>query len=80
MITAMFITIVANTVSPTDRRQNQAEGEGFEPPRACALPVFKCGEYRPTASLMVPSGALPSGLTMPVVPLDPECARLIPES
>ena len=57
----------------------RAEGEGFEPPRACALPVFKCGECRPEASPMVPSGVLAQGLSIPVVPLNPECARPIPE-
>jgi hypothetical protein len=27
-----------------------AEGEGFEPPRACALPVFKTGAFNRSAT------------------------------
>ena len=70
----MGVSEVANLV------KDQAEGEGFEPPRACALPVFKCGEYCPAASLTVPSGVLQQELTIPVVPMDHEYTRCIPES
>jgi hypothetical protein len=32
-------------------RQSLAEGEGFEPSKACALPVFKTGAFDHSATL-----------------------------
>ena len=39
----------------------EADGEGFEPSNACALPVFKCGGYAPGVCLLVPHRVLLSG-------------------
>ena len=45
-------------------RGRETEGVGFEPTRACALPVFKCGAGRPGVSPVIPSSVVLTGVSV----------------
>ncbi len=52
------------TISDRKPLTSRAEGVGFEPTRACALPVFKCGDCHTELSLQVPLRVLLRAVTV----------------
>jgi hypothetical protein len=57
-----------------------AEGVGFEPTRARALPVFKFGEHHPVRHLAVPFAPVPSAHSPSLIRPSPVLCWAVPDS